>query len=1473
VLARGTTLPSLGTASARQFESEFPDAPDDSDLAGYQGIPAAAVPTTPVMQLTELSTFDDIDRAAAAREAAQPPSATATGTTMGGTLAGYSARLQQFLAPKAKQAGGADGLAIGTRQFTEDDSPSAYARVKGYRERHPRRCCAIICAALCCIGLIVVVAVVVAVLLPIADSTLVEGTTVSEIFDACDPNAIPFQVNSVMFNPGGIGGQMQEFGLSFDVDGKRLATAQMPGFDFGTGENPIALKGTLQVTDELALADTMNRFFADVPLIVDVVADVTVKVLGIPISTQLNVPVFLNTTEEEKAQQREQGGRAKLKSLKVTDSSTQVLSALVQMLFNQTSKQIVIALPDVAVDIYHLDARVANATVLKNRLAFGLNPWTVTANINAANVTQSGQLAGSFINDAAFDVLLRGAEFADRSCFLQRMLTDHIRIAIPFFEKKVKTPSALALERLALTDIGRRNIDLTLDMATTLGFEVEGSIPPFAMEVLRDNVTMLAAIEVGAFPFMTTKASAPISIVIAQPRATFDAGFDAFQNKKLSALVRGRSGAGATVFERVLNALQFVLTINDEMQTAMMSTTDIVLKKLLLLDANATALRARIDVELPELFEFDVVADVRGIFVEVLHSTGAIAARLRFDVNANLPTSFSTLLVADVPDPRATAAFASDVIDGKLSRVRLRGRPQFENIVGEMLQFLDTAFELGSFNTSAGGASSSFSFDAVDVGTFEAQSVGVVAKLRLDESLRLETDVPLPTAVIAVSRGAAELIRAGFQIDVLNNVVTARLNVTVTDAPRSGQLVGDLINAGPTDKVEIFVSGVAGQGNVIGTVLSHMRFNVTLADGMPPNVTERVQNAQDAISIDRLDLVSGLNYRARFEVAMTLVGNVVNVAVPPVEVEVGIGSVARVFVFGLEEFALRRGATSAKVKFYISAPSQADVNAGLNLLLGEKAPNIVLRGAAASTVVAAPTNNLLQRVLAQFRTNFALTDDKKPTTTVVDNGVLPSFTITVKDSSPNVLTVSLGLPIDMPSFVSFPISLGDVKAEITTQNAVIVMVDKPNLRFGPGRNNLTLDVTLTAANSRAAMETAASALALGTGFAATLTGSLGGASVQPPVGLRYDFVIPPDAAGGDSSFVECVEVGKMEIAGLSAIVGGTCSVDLDFKAFMRNPLPFAIVLNTLFYRAEMDDRDGALCAFGACVFSPKNDVLIGVVDVRATGGGGGKLPIKLGPSMTIPVDQFLDGSTAGGQGSWNEVCARLGSAFILNNDLFLDVEQGKANLNIEKVSRETSFGVCSRVSFSVFAVCHQHQFRDQAPVHRQEREATVRCAHCREETAQDGKADKVVEETTRSDDCSVVVVVVVRGRVDVAVAAHVCQRERDDGHVDVHHRQRGVCALAWLDRRNVSAEDSLHQSASERDHVGARRPHVLQARAVRRTLGVHDTPRRQRAQSRLDHGDRRAIQRRSKSSASDLRFDRRSRLTFRPDFLSAADWH
>lgn len=1259
-------------------------APLDDDVAGYQGLPGSAqiasmgdssgggggesaassgvftavAAKRQVTPITTEGTFDDIDRLAAERNGSGE-----TATTAAAASKGYSARLQEFLSPKSNRGQKAPSeMTVGTRAFNEDDKPSAYARVSSYRKEHPKRCCAIVCCALLCVLLIVVVAVVVGVLLPIADSTLKEGTTVSELFNVCNEKSIPFKVNSVMVNPGGVGGQMQPFGLAFDVEGKRLAKATMPGFEFTTGEQPIELESTLEVVDELALADVMNRFFADEPLIIDVVADVTVKVLGLPVSTQLNVPVFLNTTEEQKQAKKEAGGSAKLKALKVTDSRADLLAALVKMLFNQTSKQIVLSMPDTAVDIYHVGARVANATVAANRLAFGLNPWSVSAAINAENVSASGALAGHFINDESFEVELRGAEFADRACFLQRLLTDHIRIKIPFEAKPQASGSSLKLERLALTAIGARNIDLTLDMQTVLDFEVEGSIPPFAMEVLRDNKTMLASIEVGAFPFQVTKASAPIAVVVGDPRATFNAGFDLFQNKRVSALVRGRSGAGATVFERVLNALSFVLTANEQQTMAMMSTTEIVLKKLLLLDANATTVSARIDVDLPALFEFDVVANVRGIFVEVLHNAG-VAARLRFDVNADLPKSFSTLLGAEVPDPRTTASFASDLIDGKVRSVRLRGRPQFENIVGEMLQFLDTAFELGAVNTSTGD--SSFAFDAVDVGTFEAQSVSVVAKLRLDESLRLETDVPLPTAIVAVSRNNFELVRAGFQVDVLNNVVTARLNVTVTDAPRTGQLVGDLINAGPNDKVVVFIAGVAGQGNVIGTVLSFMKFNFTLAEGKPPNVMQQVSNAREAVTIDRLDLVSGLNYRARFVVAMSLLDNVVNVVLPPVEVEVGIGSVQRVYVFGLEEFTLRRGATSAQIKFYISAPSQADVNNGLNLLLGESAPNIVLRGAAASTVPGAPTNNLLQRVLAQFRTNFALTDDKKPHAMTVDGGVLPSFTIVVKKSSRDSITVGLSLKLDMPDFVTFPISLGDVKADIITQGAVIVQLVKPALRFTPGSNNLTLDVTLTAVNNRKAMEAAASALALGTGFAATITGELGGPTVNVPVGLRYDFTIPPDAAGGDSSFVECVEMAKMTISGFSTIIGGTCSVDLDLVAFMRNPLPFAITLRTLYYRAEMDDTDGALCAFGSCFYSPKNDVLIGIVDVKATGGGMGKLPQVMAPATTVGINQFLNGATAGGQGSWNEVCARLGSAFILNNDLFIDIEQGVAQILID----------------------------------------------------------------------------------------------------------------------------------------------------------------------------------------------------------------
>jgi hypothetical protein len=230
----------------------------------------------------------------------------------------------------------------------------------------------------------------------------------------------------------------------------------------------------------------------------------------------------------------------------------------------------------------------------------------------------------------------------------------------------------------------------------------------------------------------------------------------------------------------------------------------------------------------------------------------------------------------------------------------------------------------------------------------------------------------------------------------------------------------------------------------------------------------------------------------------------------------------------------------------------------------------------------------------------------------------------------------------------------------------VVNVKKSDARLGPGENDLHFDVLVTAVNNRRALEQAASAVALGTGFQASIVGQLGGPRLNVPVGLRYDFTLPADAAGEDSSFVECVDMQKMQLSGLGTFFAGTCSVSLDLVAFMRNPLPFAIQLQSLTYVAEFDDLDGALC-LGGCIYPPKNNVLIGTVNVK---------PMVLLPSSTTkPVNQFLDGSKAGDQGQWNEVCARLGSAFVLNNDLKIDIERGTANLFIEQFNIDIAFSL------------------------------------------------------------------------------------------------------------------------------------------------------------------------------------------------------
>jgi hypothetical protein len=1243
---------------AQQYDSEFPPTPNDN-VAAYQGLPASAsggssvgavggTTMTPVANARQLD-LDEIDSLAAQRNptpAAEP------------AQKGYSARIMELLAPRARAK-----TELPTRAFNDDDKPSAYARVRNYSEQHPRRCFAIVCCTLCCILLIVLVALAVGLLLPITDSSLQEGATVTELIDMCNEKAISFRVNTVLNNPGSVGGTMHDFDMAFDVDGRRLAAARMPGFVFEAGDGqPITLESTLEVRDEEALADTLNRFFRDDPIVVDVIADVTVSVLGLPVSTQLKQQIFLNTTEEEKQAKREAGGSAKLKSLKVTESTADILAALVHMLFNQTSKLVIVNMPQTQVDIYHIGQRVANASVAPNRLAFGLNPWEVTALINPANVSASGALAGHFINDEAFDVTLRGAENADRACFFQRLLTERIEIKIPFEEKKGgNSTSSLALDRLALQAVGARNIDLLFDVRTVLGFQIEGNVPQFTLEVLRNGTMPLGQIGVAAFPFLVDRASAPISVLVSDPRAAFDAAFALFRNEFVSLLVRGRSGAGATVFDRVLAALSFTLEANKMLTEPTMSDTEVAIKRLLLQDADATSLRARVDVSLPALFSFGVVAKVGGIFVEIIHQNKP-ATRLRFDIDANLPDSFSTLIAAEVVDARTTADFASALLDGNVKALRLRGRPMFENVIGEMLQFLDTSFDVGAVSTSA---DTSFQFDALDVGTFESSSVAVSAKIRLSDALRIETEVPLPTATLAFLRARNELLRAAFQIEVLNNVVTVRLNVSVTDAPKCGTLLGDLINAGPTDRVVVTISGVSGTGNVIGTVLSFMQFNITLADGMPPpSVGAAASMAQQTVTIQSVDLVGNLNYRAHFVVPMLLQSNVVNLAMPQVELAVSIGGVPRVFLVGLEEFTLRRGALNTALKFYIAVPTQAAVNSGLNTLLGDAAPNIVLAGSA--PVVGTPTDNLLQRVLAQFSTQFVLSDDKKPKAMTVDGGVVPVFQMAIKSSTRDTLLVDVSLKLTMPDFVTFPITFGDLNADVLVQNAVVVNVKKTDLRLGQGVNDLHLDVLVTAVNNRRALETAASAVALGTGFAASVVGQLGGPRLNVPVGLRYDFTLPPDAAGEDSSFVECVDMAKMELSGLSTIVGGTCSVSLDLVAFMRNPLPFAIHLQSLQYVAEFDDLDGAFC-FGGCVFPPKNNVLIGTVNVK---------PMVLLPSSTTkPVNQFLDGSSAGGQGSWNEVCGRLASAFILNNDLKIDIERGIANLFIEQFNIDISFSL------------------------------------------------------------------------------------------------------------------------------------------------------------------------------------------------------
>ena len=130
-------------------------------------------------------------------------------------------------------------------------------------------------------------------------------------------------------------------------------------------------------------------------------------------------------------------------------------------------------------------------------------------------------------------------------------------------------------------------------------------------------------------------------------------------------------------------------------------------------------------------------------------------------------------------------------------------------------------------------------------------------------------------------------------------------------------------------------------------------------------------------------------------------------------------------------------------------------------------------------------------------------------------------------------------------------------------SAVIVSVLKPDFVLRGGDNELHFTVHLTAVNSRAAMEAAVTSYTMGTGLAAALSGSLGGARFDVPVGLEYNFNVPPDAGGEETSFVECVDINDIVLSDASTFVTGSCSVSFKLEAFMQNPLPFDVVLRDL----------------------------------------------------------------------------------------------------------------------------------------------------------------------------------------------------------------------------------------------------------------------------------------------------------------------
>ena len=121
--------------------------------------------------------------------------------------------------------------------------------------------------------------------------------------------------------------------------------------------------------------------------------------------------------------------------------------------------------------------------------------------------------------------------------------------------------------------------------------------------------------------------------------------------------------------------------------TGQASDTEVLVEQLILLDADADSLSAELEIGLPSLFDFTFKAKIDALYVDLYGTNGNVAVRLRFDLNVNLP-DFGAKIDAEVRDAQGTADLISAFIDSNLDSLIVRGRPEFENVLGYVCLFV-----------------------------------------------------------------------------------------------------------------------------------------------------------------------------------------------------------------------------------------------------------------------------------------------------------------------------------------------------------------------------------------------------------------------------------------------------------------------------------------------------------------------------------------------------------------------------------------------------------------------------------------------------------------------------------------------------------------------------------------------------------------------------------------------------------------